>query len=263
MDEDSSASAIHGDIADAVGQLGEKLDLAKAAVSRREISKSEKLTELEERLAQQTADAEEAKALRVTLEKRLEVMKASAKTARESSAAMTVEIEALNAKVKELKDELGSANSRAVSSTEAVSSEVQVLEEENLELLKENKELRMEVSRLKSSATSSSSSSSIANAHTVGAATPMFSPPRVIPTPSAASGALSGHKRAFGTDISNTAPNSTVKPAAQGEVVKTTAGVAPADSQGDAAGKAKSRRGRRKVEGASQPEGNPEECAQS
>ena len=207
VEEDSSA--LHGDIADAVAQLGEKLDLAKAAVSRREVSKSEKLADLEERLAQQTADAEEAKALRITLEKRLEVLKGTAKTARESGAAMTIEIETLNAKIKELKDELGAAQKRVVSSTEVVSSEVQALEEENIELLKENKDLRCQVSRLKAGNTSTVT--------TVPVSSSLLSPSPRTTAPIAAT--MSGQKRAFGTDISNTAPTSIVK-ASQGEISK-------------------------------------------
>ena len=209
VEEDSSA--LHGDIADAVAQLGEKLDLAKAAVSRREVSKSEKLADLEERLAQQTADAEEAKALRITLEKRLEVLKGTAKTARESGAAMTIEIETLNAKIKELKDELGAAQKRVVSSTEVVSSEVQALEEENIELLKENKDLRCQVSRLKAGNTSTNTVTS------VPVSSSLLSPSPRTTAPIAAT--MSGQKRAFGTDISNTAPTSTVK-ASHGEVSK-------------------------------------------
>jgi archaellum component FlaC len=258
VDEDTSA--IHADIADAVAQLGEKLDLAKAAVSRREISKSEKMAELEGKLAQQAADLEESMALRVTLEKRLEVLKASAKSAREGSATATLEIEALQAKVKELKDELSTAHKRVVSSTEVVSSEVQALEEENIELLKENKELRLQVSRLK--ANPAAASAPIAPAPVAAAS--VFSPaPKAAA--SASSGALSGSKRAFGTDISNTAPTSTVK-ASQGDVAKPTA-AGMSQSEPDDAVKAKSRRTRVKakamVDESMKPQDEAGECKQS
>jgi hypothetical protein len=258
VDEDTSG--MHADIADAVAQLGEKLDLAKAAVSRREASKSEKMAELEEKLAQQAADLEESTVLRVTLEKRLEVLKASAKTAREGSATATLEIEALQAKVKELKDELSSANKRVVSSSEVVSSEVQALEEENIELLKENKDLRLQVSRLKANPAAAAVSSAPAPA-----AASIFSPaPKAA---SSAGSALSGSKRAFGTDISNTAPMSSTKPS-QGEVSKPAAAALSQSEAEDAGGnKAKSRRTRVKakalVDESMQPQDEAGECKQS
>ena len=207
VDEDSSA--LRGDIADAVAQLGEKLDLAKAAVARREVTKSEKVSELEDRLSQVTAEAEEARVQKVAAEKRLEAMKASAKTAREANGTLTVEIEALTAKVETLKTELNAAQRKVTSTSDVVSSEVQALEEENIELLKENKELRVQVSRLKASAGTGQSS---------GAAFPSQSECNsVANTPARAdslSACLSGQKRAFGTDISNTVPSSAVKTAA-------------------------------------------------
>ncbi len=212
VDEDSSA--LHGDIADAVAQLGEKLDLAKAAVARREVTKSEKVNELEERLSQVTAEAEEARVQKVAAEKRLEAMKASAKTAREANGTLTVEIEALTAKVDTLKSELNAAQRKVTSTSDVVSSEVQALEEENIELLKENKELRVQVSRLKAGAGQSSN-----------AAFPSQSECNsVANTPARAdslSACLSGQKRAFGTDISSTVPTSAVKTAASAaDVVK-------------------------------------------
>ena len=214
VDEDSSA--LHGDIADAVAQLGEKLDLAKAAVARREVTKSEKVSELEDRLSQVTAEAEEARVQKVAAEKRLEAMKASAKTAREANGTLTVEIEALTAKVETLKTELNAAQRKVTSTSDVVSSEVQALEEENIELLKENKELRVQVSRLKASAGAGQSS---------GAAFPSQSECNsVANTPARAdslAACLSGQKRAFGTDISNTVPSSAVKTAASAaDVVK-------------------------------------------
>lgn len=258
VDEDSSS--MHGDIADAVGQLGEKLDAAKAQVSRREASKSEKAAELEERLAQQVTETQEALLQKANLEKRLEVLKASAKTARETSTAMTLEIESLTARVAELKDELSSAQKRVASSSDVASSEVQALEEENIELLKENKDLRIQVSRLKAGnpAPAPSSMEGIAS---VLSPVPMKAPASV------ASGALSGHKRAFGTDISNTAPTASSSSAATGEVSKTGTSVL-SESQLDDANKGKSRRTRMKAkalvdESAAASQDEAAECKQS
>lgn len=245
---DDESSILHGDIADAVAQLGEKLDVAKAAVARREVTKSEKVTELEDRLCQVTAEAEEAKVQKVALEKRLEVMKAAAKTARELQGNNTVEIEALTANVQALKAELNAAKRQVTSSSDEVSSAVQALEEENIELLKENKDLRVQVSRLKAGA-----SASVA-APVPSAANSVVSSP--VPTGRAApnTGSLSGQKRAFGTDISNTVPNSAVKSAAS-NVTKphisaaSTTPAAAADAQLDEAASAvgNTRRTRTKV----------------
>jgi hypothetical protein len=266
VDEDSSASTVHVDIADAVAQLGEKLDLAKAAVSRREISKSEKLAELEERLAQQAADAEEAKAQRVVLEKRIDAMKAAAKTAREEAAKAALDIETLTLKVKELKEELAVANKRVVSSSEVASSEVQALEEENLELLKENKELRQQVTRLKAGVTTAAVSApavSASAAPTPGAA--VFSPaPKMAASAAPSAGALSGQKRAFGTDISNMGPSSAAKRQQQDVSKPSSQQVEVAD---DGLDKGKTRRGaaRKKVQKAEEAGAPAEggECAQS
>ena len=83
---------------------------------------------------------------------------------------------------------------------------MQALEEENIELLKENKELRVQVSRLKASAGTGQSSS---------AAFPSESECNSVGnTPARAdslSACISGQKRAFGTEISNTVPRSAVR----------------------------------------------------
>ena len=141
------------DIVASVAQLGKKLDAAKALVSRRDAAKSEKVSELEEALARQHTEVEELRAHKLALEKRLEQLKSTAKAGREASAAMTVEVEALTAKVEELKAQLKKAETRVASSSDVsmVSSAVQALEDENMDLLKENKELRLEVSRFRSS----------------------------------------------------------------------------------------------------------------
>lgn len=203
----SEVSVQHVDIVDAVAQLGEMIDVARAAATRKETAKSDKLLQLEARVSEQTAAAEDAKAQKFALEKRIEALKASSKTAREEHAQLTVTIESLTKEVQEYREKLADTEQRVASSSEVVSSEVQALEEENIELLKENKELRIEVSRYKA----------------VQGGLPI--PPQVesteavtetsIPTPGESTNTdetTVGTKRSFGTDLSNTAPATSVEP---------------------------------------------------
>ena len=142
----------------------------------------------------------------------LEAMKASAKTAREANETLTVEIETLKA-------ELNAAQRKVTSTSDVVSSEVQALEEENIELLKENKELRVQVSRLKAGQSSAAAPSTSVFASQSECNSVANTPARV----DTLSGCLSGQKRAFGTDISNTVPSSAVKTATSAaDVIKPT-----------------------------------------
>jgi centromeric protein E len=145
---------LSSDLADAVSSLAAKLAATTSALAVHQQHQQQQTSDVAVRLREAVAEAEDAKAQRLALERRMEQFKASARTAREEAAALTVQIDALNAQVASLQEEVKKAEQRAVSSTEVVSSEVQVLEEENIELMRENKELRIEVTRLKAAAAS-------------------------------------------------------------------------------------------------------------
>jgi chromosome segregation ATPase len=200
---DDDSSALNVDIADAVALLGEKLDASKCLNARKELTKTQRVVDLEDRIGSYASEAEDLKAQKLALEKRIDTLKNTAKAARESSAALTVQVEELTERVAELQDQLSAADRKAVNSSELVSSEVQALEEENIDLLKENKELRVELSRYRSSlATSSTNELLRAPARPVAASTVPTSP---LTRLNDADGLalLSGRKRTFGTDLSN------------------------------------------------------------
>ena len=202
---DDDSSALNVDIADAVALLGEKLDASKCLIARKELTKTQRVVELEDRISSYASEAEDLKAQKLALEKRIDTLKNTAKAARESSAALTVQVEELTERVGELQDQLLAADRKVVNSSELVSSEVQALEEENIDLLKENKELRVEISRYRSSSLATTSSTTElprAPARPVAAPSVPASP---LTRLNDADGLalLSGRKRTFGTDLSN------------------------------------------------------------
>ncbi len=78
-----------------------------------------------------------------------------------------------------------------VQSSDNTSSEIQVLEEENIELMKENKDLRLEISRYRA----------------MGTALPAVAAAPVAASTSSESATV-GQKRAFGTELSSAAVQS-------------------------------------------------------
>jgi chromosome segregation ATPase len=145
------------DLADAVSNMAAKLAAATSALTVQQQHQQQQTSDVAVRLREAVAEAEDAKAQRLALERRMEQFKATARSAREEATALTVQVDALQAQVTALQIDVKKAEQRAVSSTEVVSSEVQVLEEENIELMRENKELRIEITRLKASAVAAQS----------------------------------------------------------------------------------------------------------
>jgi len=201
---DDDSSALNVDIADAVALLGEKLDASKCLNARKELTKTQRVVDLEDRIGSYASEVEDLKAQKLALEKRIDTLKNTAKAARESSAALTVQVEELTERVTELQDQLSAADRKAVNSSELVSSEVQALEEENIDLLKENKELRVELSRYRSSLATTSATTELPRAQARPVAAPSV-PTSPLTRLNDADGLalLSGRKRTFGTDLSN------------------------------------------------------------
>lgn len=118
---DASAALFGQDLASAVAQLAAQLSAKLAA-------------------AQKQCDAHEAQT---------DKLLAAADVASEEFSALVADCDDLRAKVSELQELLELANRRATSSEDNVSSEVQALEEENIELMRENRELRKDLANLK------------------------------------------------------------------------------------------------------------------
>ena len=76
----------------------------------------------------------------------MEATKASARGTRAEAANVSAEMDALRLEVAKYQADLEIARNRLSGSEETVNSEVQALEEENLDLMQENKELRKEIS---------------------------------------------------------------------------------------------------------------------
>lgn len=268
IDDDSTFSAQHPDIADAVSQLGELLDAARSAATRKDTVKSEKQVELEEKLRQQMELVEDCRGQKFALEKRIEAMKATAKSAREENASLSIQVETLQGKLEEIKLQLEAAEKKAVSSDEMVSSEVQALEEENIELLRENKELRTEISRYKAAGRALPPAAPAVDAAAADTATrdAYVSEAESVPDEVASV----GKKRPFGTDISNQLPSSAassvVKASSVSKPTAADAGCSAAEDAADGEGqpKSKARRGRVKARALlSEASDEAGECKQS
>jgi chromosome segregation ATPase len=141
-DDVSTYSLMEQDLGGAVAKLATKSSSDSLAVSR-------KLHDVETELERVMLELEEMKSMKNVLEKRVEMMKTSAKTSRDEYAKANEEIDLLSARVEELTADLTQARQKVVNSADVVHSEVQALEEENIEIMKENKELRKELSKLK------------------------------------------------------------------------------------------------------------------
>lgn len=211
------------DIADAVSKLAEKLTVAQSILTNRETAKSNKQKDLEEKLAHAMADVEDLKSTKLATEKRAESAKNSLRIAREEVAKLTVDLEGQKSRVEELQQDLLDAEKRVTNSSDTVHSEIQVLEEENIELMRENKELRVEVSRYKAALTektSTASSSSDAAPPALKASkvalSPMINVQEVAVPPSTI-----GTKRAFGREIDgNSLPSDGSEPPSKSSFVE-------------------------------------------
>jgi DNA repair exonuclease SbcCD ATPase subunit len=151
------------DLVAAVLGLADKYTSAKAALATQALkptssSSSIKLRETEEKLESAVSEIDSLKAQRASLEKRVETLKASVKTARTDSADISAALDACKAQCEQLEADLEAARGHAsqlelkmqqklheLEASAGNSPEVQALEEENLELMNENKQLTREI----------------------------------------------------------------------------------------------------------------------
>jgi regulator of replication initiation timing len=196
------------ELADAVSKLAEKLVAAQAQNAHKESHKSAKLSDVTEKLQLSVQEVDDLKLQRLALERRVESMKTAARTAREESAVLTVEIDTLKARVEEVSAELVAAKQRVLVSSDNTSSEIQVLEEENIELMAENKDLRAKLAKAR--VTAPAATAAVVSAPVTAAAVPVasentapHSPVPVVQKKQSGTPSV-GQKRAFGTDVTNT-----------------------------------------------------------
>jgi hypothetical protein len=122
---------------------------------------------------------------------------------------LVVEIESLKARVEETSLELMAAKQRVLVSSDNTSSEIQVLEEENIELLAENKDLRAKLAKARIAGPVTAApvavTSAPAPAPVASENVAPHSPTPVTVQKKQSTGTPSvGQKRAFGTDVTNT-----------------------------------------------------------
>lgn len=134
-------SVLYQDLSDVVAALVEKLIANKSSEKT-----AEKMKTLQENLSQVRKEYDELKALKSATEKRLEASKVAARGSRAEAATVSAEVDFLRVQLEQRNDELSTAQGKLMGTADAVSSEVQALEEENIELMKENAELRKETS---------------------------------------------------------------------------------------------------------------------
>ena len=140
-------SVIDQDLADAVAKLGNKLLSVQAQVQSYQASSNKsqsRARDLEERVISLTSEVEEGKAQKQMIEKRLENLRVSSRTVEEQTGVQSAELDNLRQTISTLQGELDFAQVKLRGNVDTVSSEIQALEEENIELMKENKELRKE-----------------------------------------------------------------------------------------------------------------------
>jgi len=145
-------SVIDHDLGEAVGKLGQKLShalnqLQSQTQSHQSVSTSHqiKLRELEERVISLSAEVEEARAQRNAFENRVEGLRVAAASSEAQEKSSSLQVSSLTQQLEEVQAELDLALTKMRAAEESVSTEVQALEEENIELLRENKELRRDV----------------------------------------------------------------------------------------------------------------------
>ena len=183
-----------------MSKLAEKLVVAQSILTNRDMAKSNKQKDLEEKLAHAMAEVEDLKSTKLALEKRAESAKNSLRLAREEVAKLTVDLEGQKSRVEEMQQELLDAEKRVNNSADTVHSEIQVLEEENIELMRENKELRVEVSRCKA-ALKEKASSSYSDSGPAPKVIKVALSPKIIVQEEVVPPSTIGKKRAFGREI--------------------------------------------------------------
>ena len=127
------------ELSEPVRKLAEKWRLA----DRLNSSLKSQLFDAEERFLTLSTDVESSRTQKVALEKKLESTKASLKLAKSEQEELVAQLESTRHRLSDVNDELDAAKSSLTGSKDEISSEIQVLEEENIELLRENKDLRI------------------------------------------------------------------------------------------------------------------------
>jgi len=149
---DGDKSIIEQSLGEVVGKLAEQyIALQKVSLTHTESVNGQdiKLRELTQKISLLRDELKDAKSQKSLLEKRVETIKYSSKEGRDALLSVTAEAETWRAKVEELQELLNNTEAKSVQSADAIASEMQCLEEENLELMKENKELRKMISAYK------------------------------------------------------------------------------------------------------------------
>ena len=161
-------SIIEQSLGDIVGKLAEQyIALQKTSLTHTEVvnNQDSKLRVLTQKISLLNDQLKDAKSQKSLLEKRVETIKCSSKEGRDELLSVTAEAETWRAKVEELQELVNNTEAKNAQSTDAMASEMQCLEEENLELMKENKELRKMISayRVQSDKNSTNDKENVSN----------------------------------------------------------------------------------------------------
>jgi chromosome segregation ATPase len=156
---------------------------------------------VEEKTSTLAAELSDVKAQKSAAERRLESQKTALKEAKEEIATLTEEIETLRLRLSNTIEDLQNARNSANSVDSETNSELQVLQEENIELMQENKELRRECALYRAQIRS-------------GVVEPPVAPKAEEPKTADEVPAVSniGDKRKFGTELALPNPNVVAKP---------------------------------------------------
>ena len=100
---------------------------------------------LQHRVDELTSELDEVTSHKMSLDKRIENLKASSKASREEATELQIEVETMKGRIADLQNDLSIALKSSNGSAEASSTEIKVLEEENIELMGEIKDLRREL----------------------------------------------------------------------------------------------------------------------
>lgn len=127
------------ELSEPVGKLAEKWQQAHTLST----TLKSQMLDTEDRFLSLSTDVESSRTQKMALEKKLESTKNALKTAKAEQDELLAQLETARHQMTEVKAELLAAKSSISGSEDAISTEIQVLEEENIELLRENKELRI------------------------------------------------------------------------------------------------------------------------
>ena len=127
------------ELSDPVNQLAQKWKSASSLT----VALKSQLSDAEDRFMTLSSDVESSRTQKMALEKKLESAKNALKASKLEQDELIAQIENAKESLREVKGELAVAKSSISGNEDAISTEIQVLEEENIELLRENKDLRI------------------------------------------------------------------------------------------------------------------------